>query len=116
MKNLEKFDGLNEIKEEKDALDQSIALNKLVLNLLDHAKLQIKILSIVLIVSILSNIVIVAGFLWYESQFEYETTTTETTTTEETQTVEGDTASITNIDGDQYNDESDNNAGNGNIE
>lgn len=37
--------------------------------------------------------------------------TTETTTTTTTQTVEGDSATINNVDGEQYNDESTNNGG-----
>ena len=37
--------------------------------------------------------------------------TTETTTTTTTQTVEGDSATINNVDGEQYNDEATNNGG-----
>lgn len=38
-----------------------------------------------------------AGFVWYESQFEYVSDTTEMTT-------EGDNAYINNVEGSQYND------------
>lgn len=40
-----------------------------------------------------------AGFVWYESQFEYTADTTE-----ETFTTEGDSAYINNVEGSQYND------------
>ena len=71
-------DALGEIKEEEDALDQSVALNKIVMQLLKTRAQECKRLWIALIVSILMNLLIVGGFLWYESQWEYNTTTTST--------------------------------------
>ena len=71
---------ISEMKEQEDALDQSIALNKIVMNLLKTSAQEKKRLWIALIISILVNLAIVGGFLWYESQWEYFTeTTTEVT-------------------------------------
>ena len=72
-------DALGEIKREEDALDQSVALNKIVMQLLKTRAQECKRLWIALVISILVNLAIVSGFLWYESQWEY-TTTTETST------------------------------------
>lgn len=71
-------DVLGKIKEEENALDQSVALNKIVMQLLKTRAQECKRLWIALIVSILINLLIVGGFLWYESQWEYTTTTTST--------------------------------------
>ena len=70
-------DALGKIKEEEDALDQSVALNRIVMQLLKTKAQENKRLWIALIISILINLLIVGGFLWYESQWEYTTTTTE---------------------------------------
>ena len=61
----------------QDALDQSVALNKIVMQLLHTRAQECKRLWIALIISICVNLAIVGGFLWYESQWEYTTTTTE---------------------------------------
>ena len=77
MKNTENVtDVLGQIKEEENALDQSVALNRIVMQLLKTRAQECKRLWIALIVSILMNLFIVGGFLWYESQWEYTTTTT----------------------------------------
>lgn len=87
MKNNEQVaEQISEIREQEDALDQSIALNRIVMNLLKTKAQENKRLWIALVISILVNLAIVGGFLWYESQWEYFTeTTTEVTqdTTEE---------------------------------
>lgn len=70
----------NEIRNQEDALDQSIALNRIVMTMLQHQKDSNKRLFIALIVSLLINAFIVAGFLYYESQWEYDAVTTTTTT------------------------------------
>lgn len=73
-------DALGKIKEEENALDQSVALNKIVMQLLKTKAQENKRLWIALVISILVNLCIVGGFLWYESQWEYTTThTTEVT-------------------------------------
>lgn len=78
MKNTENVtDVLGKIKEEEDALDQSVALNRIVMELLKTRAKENKRLWIALVISILINLFIVGGFLWYESQWEYTTTTTE---------------------------------------
>lgn len=64
----------------EDALDQSIALNRIVMTLLEQNKRRDRIISILLAVSIIVNVLIVGGFLWYESQWEVTTTTTTTIT------------------------------------
>lgn len=67
-----------QLREEDGALDQSIALNKITMKLLHDRAADCKRLWIALVISILVNLALVGGFLWYESQWEY--TTTETTT------------------------------------
>lgn len=69
-------DQISKLKEEEDALDQSIALNKIVMNLLKTKAQENKRLWIALVISILVNLAIVGGFLWYESQWDYFTETT----------------------------------------
>lgn len=69
---------LGEIRDGENALDQSLALNKVTMSLLHDRALECKRLWIALIISILVNVFTVSAFLWYESQWEY--TTTETTT------------------------------------
>lgn len=85
-----------------DELKQSLALVDILRDLLDTTKRQLNKIYILLLVSILSNLIIVGAFLWYESHM---TTTVETTTeTVTTQTVDGDDAEINNVEGNQYND------------
>lgn len=69
-------DALGKIKEEEDALDQSVALNRIVMQLLKTKAQENKRLWVALVISILVNLFIVGAFLWYESQWEYTTTTT----------------------------------------
>lgn len=80
-------DDLSTIRSERDALDQSIALNRIVMKMLQDSQRKDLWLRVVLIISILSNIVISGIFIAYESQFT--TTTTTTTTTIEQDTGEG---------------------------
>lgn len=107
MKKTEEIPNVNSICTEDDALDQSMALNRIVMALLQHQKESNKRLFIALVISLLINLFTVGGFLWYESQWEY--TTTETITT--TQEVEGDNAEINNVEGNQYKDNSVHNEG-----
>lgn len=78
-------DALGKIKEEENALDQSVALNKIVMQLLKTKAQENKRLWIALVISLLVNLLIVGGFLWYESQWEYTTTTTTTEVTQESE-------------------------------
>lgn len=68
---------LNQLRGETGALDQSIALNKITMKLLHDRAADCKRLWIALVISILVNLALVGGFLWYESEWAY---TTETTT------------------------------------
>ena len=78
------------------------ALMELIKDMLEYKKKEAKFLFIALIVAISMNIIQVVAFLSYETSMESVTTTT--TTTE--QEVNGDDGNIVN--GDQYNDESQN--------
>lgn len=73
---------IEKIKEDKDALDQSLALNKITMQVLQDRAKDNKRLWIALIISIIMNLFIMGGFLYYESQWTQvpSTTTTETTT------------------------------------
>ena len=90
---------------ELNELDQSLAVIQLCRDLLEHKKRDTKLIFAALIVSLLTNLIIVAAFLWYESG--WDTTDTVTTTTE--QYVDGENGNIVN--GDQYNDQSQNQSG-----
>lgn len=80
------------------------ALIALLRDMLEHKKREARYLFIALVAVIIMNVVTVGAFLYYESHM----TTTVTTTTQE---VSGDESDIVNgdqIQGDQYNDESQN--------
>jgi hypothetical protein len=79
--------------------EQSSALIRIIMNLLDTTKHQVKWLIFALILSVLVNVGIVTGFLIYESQFELSDNITETTNLE----TNGDNAAVNNINS-QYND------------
>lgn len=85
----------NDRLQKDDALEQSIALTEIVKDLLNATKKHLNRVYVILIISILSNLIIVGAFLWYESQFTYEKETTVT------QTVDGENSTISNA---QYND------------
>lgn len=59
---------IEEMENEEEALNQSLALNKVIVNLLKQQREPNKRMFIALIVSILVNLAIVGGFFWYESQ------------------------------------------------
>ncbi len=73
-------------------------------DVLEYKKREARFLFIALVVSLCLNLAEVGAFLFYESQWEYSDTVTTTT-----QSVDGDDGSIVN--GDQYNDESQNKSG-----
>lgn len=77
------------------------ALLELFRDMLEYKKKEARFLFIALIAVIVMNLMIVGAFLYYESHMQ--TTTTTTTTT---QSVDGEDNDIVN--GDQYNDESQN--------
>lgn len=96
---------IEEMENEGEALNQSLALNKVIINLLKQQRETNKRMFIALIVSILVNLAIVGGFLWYESQWEY------TETKEITQEVPGNDSDINNVSGNQYKDSAIHNEG-----
>ena len=58
---------LETMRVEKDALDQSLALNRIVMTMLESKKREDFWLRIILIISILANIAIAGIFTLYES-------------------------------------------------
>lgn len=88
-------------------MDEYKAFAELMKDMLEYKKKEAKLLFILLIISFIVNIAQVGAFLWFESQWEFNDTITTTTTTE--QSVDGDDGSIVN--GDQYNDQSQNKSG-----
>lgn len=96
---------IEEMENEGEALNQSLALNKVIINLLKQQRETNKRMFIALIVSILVNLAIVGGFLWYESPWEY------TETKEITQEVSGNDSDINNVSGNQYKDSAIHNEG-----
>lgn len=78
------------------------ALLKVLVDMLDYYKHQARTLVWVVVVVLAMHLATVIGFLYYESQME----TTEVLTTTTTQTVDGSENDIVN--GDQYNDKSQN--------
>ena len=85
-------------------MDDKEAMSNLLKDLLEYKKKEAKFLFIALIVVLIINLLEVSAFLWYESQWEY----TDTTTTTTEQYVDGD-GNLVN--GDQYNDQSQNKSG-----
>ena len=76
------------------------ALLQMLVDMLEYYKHQTKILVWVVVIVLAMHLATVVGFLYYESQMETVTTTTTT------QTVDGEENDIVN--GDQYNDKSQN--------
>ncbi len=62
---------IDSTKDEKDALDQSMAANRIAMQLLKDRAADCKRLWIALVISIVVNLISVGAFLWYESQWEY---------------------------------------------
>ena len=69
--------------EERKTLEESMALNKIALDLLNQKKKDHLRLWIVILALIVVNLVEVCVFVWYESQFEVTETTTTTTTVDQ---------------------------------
>ena len=73
---------LNCLKNEEDALDQSVALNRIVISMLESKHREDFWLRIILIISLLVNVLIAVVFVSYEK--DWTTTTTTTTVTQDT--------------------------------
>lgn len=78
------MDELESLRESEDALDQSIALNRIVMTMLESKRREDTWLRILLIISLLVNVVISCIFITYESQFTTTTTTEEITIQQDT--------------------------------
>lgn len=91
---------------QEETLEQSQAMNKLLLELVKTQKKNTKSLIRVFVVTIICYTVLLIsmtlGFFWYESQFE----TTSTSSIEETitQEVSGENSQINNVQGNMYTD------------
>lgn len=88
-------------------MDEQRAIIQLFHDMLEYKKKEAKFLFIVLVISLCMNFLEVGVFLWFESHWDYSDTTETVTTTE--QSVNGDDGNIVN--GDQYNDKSQNKSG-----
>lgn len=82
------------------------ALLQILVDMLAYYKHQARMLVWVVVIVLAMHLATVIGFLYYESQMETVTSTATTTETTQEQEVNGDDGSIVN--GDQYNDESQN--------
>ena len=80
------------------------AMLQLLVDMLEYYKHQARTLVWVVVIVLAMHLATIIGFLYYESTWEVETTTTTTTQTTTDQEVNGDDGSIVN--GNQYNDES----------
>lgn len=100
---------INELTKEGDALDQSIALNRITLSLLQSQKESNKRMFKIIIALITAIVLMFGSFLYYESQ--WETVSEEDETVVYDQEVSGDDSSINNVQGNQYNDNSVHNEG-----
>lgn len=124
-----------EIKKQEDALDQSIALNKITVMLLDERKKELRKIWMFFFAVCVAFVALFAVFAYtthkekqelltqldntrtdfmeYLDSLEYTITDDYSVDshTETTQTVEGDSATINNVDGDQYNDDAVHNNG-----
>ena len=100
---------LNEIQGGEKALDQSIALNRITLSLLQSQKEANKRMFKIIIALIATIVIMFGSFLYYESQWEIVDDESGVVTT--TQEVSGENAEINNVNGDQYNDNSVHNEG-----
>lgn len=69
--------------EKENALNESLAMTKLTIDLLNQKKKDSLRLWIVIIIMIIVNLVEAGLFVWYELQYEDVSTVTTTTTTED---------------------------------
>ncbi len=70
-------------QEKINALDESLALNKIAIDLLNQKKKDHLRLWIIIIALIVVNLIEVCIFIWYESQMETVETVTTTTTVDQ---------------------------------
>lgn len=89
-------------KDTQDEIEQSLALVDVLKALLETTKQHLNKVYILLIISLLSNLMIVGAFLWYESHMS--TTVEKVVDTQTTQSVDGENSEINNVEGNQYKD------------
>lgn len=99
---------IDELSKESEAINSSVALNKILHNLLIESKKRESWYRIIILCLISVIITGIVGFFVYESQFTQEEVTTETSTktTYSYSEASGENSAINNIQGDQYNDSS----------
>lgn len=89
----------------EETLEQSQAMNHLLLEMVKTQKENYKSLILIFITTVVMYTFIlvsmIIGFFWYENQFE---TTTEVVTREVTQEVSGNDSEINNVEGNMYKD------------
>lgn len=68
---------------EAEILDKAVAIAKVAVKAGEQHERNFKRIWAALIISILVNILLAFGFIWYESQWEYESVTEETTVTQD---------------------------------
>lgn len=89
----------------EETLEQSQAMNHLLLEMVKTQKENYKALILIFITTVVMYTFIlvsmIIGFFWYENQFE---TTTEVVTREVTQKVSGNDSEINNVEGNMYKD------------
>ncbi len=74
---------MHEDADKQQALEESVALNRIVLDLLAQKKKEHLRLWIVILALIFVNLLEVGFFVWYESQFEISDVITTTTTVDQ---------------------------------
>ena len=94
------------MRAEEEQLEKSQAMNELLLEMVKNQKSNTKNIVRVFIITIICYTILlismVAGFFWYESQFEvYEEIVVEETVTQE---VSGENSEINNVEGNLYKD------------
>ena len=101
---MSEFDSnIEELLKDKDALQSSIALNKILHNLLVQSKREKLALWVVILFLILLMFLGSVGVFLYETQFEQVEEESKTTLTYSE--ASGENSAINNIQGDQYNDQ-----------
>ena len=89
----------------EETLEQSQAMNHLLLEMVktqkENYRALIRIFAVTVVMYTFILVSMIIGFFWYESQFE---TTTEVVTREVTQEVSGNDSEINNVEGNMYKD------------
>lgn len=102
------------MKVENEELEQAQALNKVMIEMAKSQRASYRTLVRVYVITVICFTILlvsmVAGFFYYESQFEFTDTVTTTTKTV-TQEVSGEGSEINNVEGNMYKDNAIHNQG-----